>query len=690
MKKYTYLFYFLLFLNASNSQTFSGTTGIILDNGQNNDFIINVTGLSSTTLNNALGLVEVCMNISHSYDSDLNVFLIAPDGTTINLFSGIGADGDNFSTTCLNQTAPTSINTASPPFNGTFKPQETLGNINNQQNGNGIWKLRIRDTYPQDEGTVNSWNITFANNAQTPFVFTSSNLPIVIINTAGQEIQDEPSINATMKIIFNSQDAINTITDTPNNYNGNILIEYRGNYSQSLPQKPFKIETIDANNAELNTSLLEMPEEHDWVLIANYNDKVFVRNSMAYSIFTNMGHYATRHKYCEVVLNGNYQGVYLLMESIKRDSNRVNIAKLDPDENSGINITGGYILKNDYWNSQDSWLLNYHPIDHPEMDVNLVYEYPKPQNISPQQQSYIQTFINNFETALYSPNFASTTSGYSSFIDTESFIDYLIVNELARNNDGFKKSCFFNKDKDSQTTTAKLKAGPVWDFDWAWKNINECSIFAANDGSGWAHKINDCGPDVNSTGWYVRLLQDPNFQDALHCRWNYFRTNILSYQAITQYIDATALYLQQAQQRHFEKWGNLGVNTGTPEMEQDPATFEEQIIKFKNWIALRLAWLDENMPGNTNNCSLYLSENQKQAIKIYPNPALDYFAISLPKELQETPINLTISDLLGRTIKKITLPNTATTISTANLEKGTYLILITANNNSFSTKLIVQ
>ena len=143
MKKYTYLFYFLLFLNASNSQTFSGTTGIILDNGQNNDFIVNVTGLSSTTLNNALGLVEVCMNISHSYDSDLNVFLIAPDGTTINLFSGIGADGDNFSTTCLNQTAPTSINTASPPFNGTFKPQETLGNINNQQFGNLEFEIPI-------------------------------------------------------------------------------------------------------------------------------------------------------------------------------------------------------------------------------------------------------------------------------------------------------------------------------------------------------------------------------------------------------------------------------------------------------------------------------------------------------------------------------------------------------------------
>ena len=161
------------------------------------------------------------------------------------------------------------------------------------------------DTYAfADSGSVLSWNITFGANAATPFIFTTSNLPIIVINTNGGTIVDEPSINATMGIVDNGVGNINSVTDTPNNYNGNILIEYRGNYSQSLPQKPYKIETIDATNTSLDVSLLGMPEEHDWVLIASYNDKVFMRNALAYDLFTQMGHYASRHKYCEVVING--------------------------------------------------------------------------------------------------------------------------------------------------------------------------------------------------------------------------------------------------------------------------------------------------------------------------------------------------------------------------------------------------
>ncbi len=508
MKQIFTVFFLLLFITLTNSQTFSGTIGTVSDDGQPNDFTATISGLSSNQLNASLGLIQVCLDISHTYDSDLNVYLIAPDGTTINLFSGIGGGDDNFSNTCLNQSATNSINTAVAPFTGTFKPQETIGNCNNNQNGNGVWKLRIIDTYAQDEGIVNSWSITFGSNATTPFVFTSSNLPIVIINTGGAQIANEPPINATMGIINHGLGNLNSVTDIPNDFNGNITIESRGAYSQSLPQKPYKITTVDTESAELNVSLLGMPEEHDWNLIANYNDKVFMRNKLAYQVFTDMGHYAARNQYCEVVVNGIYQGIYLLMESIKRDNNRVDIAKLETTENTGIDLTGGYILKNDYWTTENSWQTQFQPIDHPELDVHLVYDYPKPDNITTQQQDYIKNFINEFETALYGLNFTDPNQGYAKYIGVNSFIDYLIINELARNNDGFKKSSYFHKNKDSTTAIAKLNAGPVWDFDWAWKNINECSIFAATDGSGWAHQVNDCSPDVNSPGWYVRLLQD--------------------------------------------------------------------------------------------------------------------------------------------------------------------------------------
>lgn len=689
MKQKFTLFFFLLFITLTNSQTFSGTVGTVSDDGQPNDFTATVSGLSSNQLNASLGLIQVCLDISHTYDSDLNVYLMAPDGTTINLFSGIGGGDDNFTNTCLNQSATNSINTAVAPFTGTFKPQETLGNCNNNQNGNGVWKLRIIDTYAQDEGIVNSWSITFASNATTPFVFTSSNLPIVIINTGGVQIANEPPINATMKIINNGEGNLNSVTDIPNDFNGNITIEFRGAYSQSLPQKPYKIKTVDTENAELNVALLGMPEEHDWNLIANYNDKVFMRNKLAYQVFTDMGHYAARNQYCEVVVNGIYQGIYLLMESIKRDNNRVDIAKLETTENTGIDLTGGYILKNDYWTTENSWQTQFQPIDHPELDVHLVYDYPKPDNITTQQQDYIKNFINEFETALYGLNFTDPNQGYAKYIDVNSFIDYLIINELARNNDGFKKSSYFHKDKDSTTAIAKLNAGPVWDFDWAWKNINECSIFAATDGSGWAHQVNDCSPDVNSPGWYVRLMQDTNFQNQFRCRWETLRTTILSNNALNNAIDANASYLSEAQTRHFEKWGNLGVNTGTPEIESDPATFEGQITKFKNWINLRLAWLDANIPGDANNCNLGTNTSfLKENYSLYPNPVSDKLYFSSHTFLPES---IEIFDASGKSIYKTNVLKSDSTINVASMANGIYYCkMLDGNAQTYIQKIVIM
>lgn len=672
----------VLFTSVFYCQTFSGSSGLISDNGTTNNFTATVSGLAENLTAN-YGLTQVCLTISHSYDSDLNVLLVSPSGVAVNLFSGVGGSGDNFTNTCLNQSAANSIITANAPFTGTFKPQETLGNINNGTGGNGVWTLRIVDTYPEDQGTVINWSVTFGANAAGPFVFSSSNLPIVIINTNGVAIPDDPKIDATMGIIYNGAGAVNHIGDTPGHFNGNIGIELRGNYSQSLPQKPYKFETRDAAGEELNVPLLGMPSEHDWCLIANYNDKVFMRNTMAYSLFSEMGHYATRSQYCEVVLNGNYQGVYMLMENIKRDNDRVDIAKLETTENTGLNVTGGYIIKNDYWETNDSWLLNYHPIDHPDLDVRLVYEYPKPEDMTAQQKTYIQTFINNFETALYGANYADPVNGYNKYIDTDSFIDYFIINELARNNDGFKKSCFFHKDIDTASGLSKLKAGPVWDFDWAWKNIPGCGLFDQTDGSGWAHRINDCGPDVNSPGWYIRLLQDTGFQDRLRCRWEYFRGTILSNAAIENYIDAHAAYLNESQARHFEKWGNLGLNTGTPEVEADATTFEAQISRFKNWIGQRLVWLDANIPGTINNCSLLATaENHfDNAIVLYPNPVKDNLTIETAGNAIE---KVEIFDMTGKAV----LQTKANTVSLSSLSNGMYLCKITTVNATIFVKKI--
>lgn len=645
------VFLFLPFLLPA--QTFNGTGGLISDDGNNNDFIIAVSGLNPSTLNSSFGLTGACLTMTHTWDSDMDVKLIAPDGTQIQLFTGVGGSGDDFTNTCFSQSASTNIVSGSPPFTGTFKPMGNLGDVNNGQNGNGNWILRCVDTYAQDQGNLLSWSITFGINPPVPFSFTHSNLPIVILNTNNQTIPNEPKIAAYMGIIYNGPSQINYMTDPHNHYAGDIGIERRGAFSNSLPQKPYNLETRLPNGLQLDTALLGMPSEHDWCLIANYNDKAFVRNTLAYKSFREMGHYAPRSEFVEVVLNGQYQGIYLLMEKIKRDNNRVNIARLDTFENSMPDISGGYIIKNDYWDASNSWLLNFNPIDHPTFPVHLVYYYPKPDVITPQQKTYIQNFINQYETVLYSSTYDHPTNGYVQYLSIISWLDYFLVNELARNVDGFKKSWYMHKERDG-LTPGKLKAGPVWDFDWAWKNIWDCSIFQQTNGSGWSHHINDCNPDVNSNGWYIRLMQDTIFQNKLKCRWTNHRMTMLDTAYMFNYIDSIALYLDSAQQRHYQKWGHLGLNSGAPEIGPIPTTFQGEVDALKNWIRLRITWLDNNIPGNLTGCSLIGMEEElkEKGWSIYPNPATHFVHIQFDEPLTQKH-TLRIIDLTGRVFMEL-------------------------------------
>ena len=512
-------------------------------------------------------------------------------------------------------------------------------------------------------------------------VFTSSNLPIIIISTNNVSIPDEPKIPGTMKIIDNGPGEINHITDPGNVYDGNIGIEIRGSYSASLPQKPYAVETRDITQNDTAVSLFGFPEESDWVLLANYNDKVFMRNALAFKLFNEMGQYASRTRFCEVTVNGIYQGIYVFGEKIKRDDGRVDIAKLDPDENSGEPLTGGYIFKIDYWDNQNSWKSPYHPIGHSDFDVHFVYYTPKPEEITTQQRNYIKDFVTTFESALYNP-----FGNYGIYMDKQSFIDYFLVNEVARNNDGFKKSFYFYKDRDG--IDKRINCGPVWDFDWAWKNIDECSIFANTDGSGWAYKVNDCYPDVNSPGWHVRLLQDTAFANELNCRWKLFRNDILNTDSLLNWVDYNASYLWQAQQRHYTRWPILGLNVGTPVIGSIPTTFQGEINDFKNWIQLRLNWLDANMPGSCYNILNTDFTKSKLLVTAFPNPASDHIFIELP--VQDNLAKLQVFSMSGKLmLVPFSFDNNLFELDVHTLQTGVYYARITSGNNDINTQKLV-
>jgi hypothetical protein len=361
-----------------------------------------------------------------------------------------------------------------------------------------------------------------------------------------------------------------------------------------------------------------------------------------------MGNYSVRTSLCEVMIDSAYKGIYVFCEKIKQDDGRVDIAKLTPADTAGDDLTGGYILEQNYWNEYNSFLSNYSPIDHPDFDVHFVYYYPKPDSIVGIQKSYIASFVDSLETALYSTEFDDPVTGYRKYLDVKSFIDYFLVNELSRNNDGFKKSVYFNKDKNSNDS--KLKAGPVWDFDWAWKNLYGCSIFENLDGSGWAHHINDCPTDNYSCGWYIRLLQDSTFVDELRCAYDNYRLTILDTAYIFSYIDSVENLVQNAQARHFQKWPILGISGPAPEAGNVATTYSGELDTLKAWIKLRLQWLDENLPGLCPNVSIGDDQRQvENTLYFYPNPGNGNFHFEGYIN-SDTPLQMCVFDLTGKMI----------------------------------------
>lgn len=441
--------------------------------------------------------------------------------------------------------------------------------------------------------------------------FQSSNLPIILIETNGQAIPNEPKITATMRIIDNGPGQINHLNDTPNHYDGFIGIELRGSSSLDLSdKKPYAVETRDAAGEDLDFPLLGMPEESDWVFMATYNDKSLIRDVLALELARRIMPWASRTRFVELVLNGSYEGIYIVVEKIKRDQNRVDISKLDADEIAGDDLTGGYIVKLDKSSGAPSegWQS---PFGLPSSSYYQI-EYPKLEDITPEQTSYIRDWITGFESVMASSEYDDTSNGYSQYIDIQSFIDFAIINEITKNVDGYRLSSFLYKDKDSDNNL--LHAGPVWDFNIALGNANYCG---GDTYYGWAIDFNDQCP---ADGWQIpfwwnRLWDTPSFRAQMQARWFELRAGAFSDAAIHGVVDSLFGVVQEAQVRNFQRWPILNVwvwpNVFCCGSYQEHANFLE------NWLDDRIEWLDGSMT------TLYLGEyipDEYFKPGVYPNP----------------------------------------------------------------------
>lgn len=666
----------------SHSQIFTGTGGSILNNGgQETYFNLNISGLANA--DSVFGLVAVTVDITHPAVEELEVSLISPNGFSVALSGVVSCSGSNFSnTTFQNGAAP--ITSTVAPYTGTFAPIGNLGRFNTGLSPNGTWKLYVKDFIAgANTGTLNSWSLQFGTSPVKPVILSSSNLPIVFLNTPNNTPLSDNDLVVNFAIVDNGTSR-NNVTDPRNGYNGKASCHLRGSSSMMFEKKNIKVELRDNSGALANVvSLLGMPAESDWILTSGYSDKTLLRNALTHNIFQQMGHYAPRFRFVELVLNGEYFGVYMLMEQVKRGKDRVNIKKITPVDNQFPYITGGYILQINRTDNPGYTSLM------PGVSTNSAtfyyqYNYPKSTEITSQQMAYIKAYTDSFETAVQAPNFADVNNGYRKYIEDGSFIDYFILTEMCKNPDGYRLSTYLYKD--NALDGGKLHIGPTWDYDISWHNCNYGNAF---DPQFWQYlNPNNSYP---APIWWTQFMNDQKFKDDLYCRYHTLRLSTLSNSTLYQYIDGMAATLAEAQQRNFRQFPILGTYVYPNPQAQAGASYTSELADLKQWVVARAGWMDSNIPGFCANIGFEEKKSDKDVFDVFPNPFSNSFSVKYTVS-KSSRVKVELYNLIGELIvssNETKAPGEYTQeIAAEKIKTGTYILKMDIDGKQSHRKII--
>ena len=479
-----------------------------------------------------------------------------------------------------------------------------------------------------------------------PVAFDNSNLPLVFINTNGKNIVSNSKIVCDMKTL-NNPSGLNFLTDTTFEFNGKIGIEIRGNSSATFPKKSYTVETRLDDTTNWNVPLLGLPKENDWVFHGPYPDKSLMRNALAYHLGNLTGKWSPRTRFFELYLNGNYQGVYTLVEKIKIDKNRMKLANLTAADTLGDAVTGGYVLKLDRpestdVNGRDYWVSPYKAWTNLKQTEYFLLQDPNGVDLHPKQFNYIKNCITDFENALYSDNYKDKVTGYLPKVDFRSFVDYYILTELSRNLDGYRISTFLHKDKDSKG--GKITMGPYWDYDISFGNAN---FFSAGQTAGWVIDGMGDGDGYAMPFWWQKFRLDPYFNAYLKVYWNEWTAKYLNTGYLNTFIDSCANVMIDAQKRNFQTWPILTVNVWPNNAV--PGSYAGEISYLKNWLSARITWMDSQIQAITDVPDQLTTVLAPMDLVAYPNPFVEQvnFKYLLTKGGR---IELSIHDLLGRTL----------------------------------------
>ncbi len=448
-----------------------------------------------------------------------------------------------------------------------------------------------------------------------------TNLPILFIDTSCGDttthaIHKDYRIGARMKII-NNANGINygdTVTHPSQtaDYEGWVAIRYRGESSfYWSDKKPFNFKTMytsDPNGEKRKTTILNMPKDNTWVLIG-VGDRSLLRDVLMFQLERPYFEYTPRCCYCEVVLDGIYYGVYVLAENIRKGEYRLNLC--DPGS-SGDALTGGYQLQIDRDN-EPFFTSKYLAVDslgrtYDEYnEIYIQYKHPDYNELLPEQMEYIQQRLNSMEDVLASDNFTNPETGYSKYLDTMSFIDQQLAQEVSGNVDGYRLSTNIYKRRDNVDPRFKTA---IWDFNLAFGNTDVVNAIGTDF---WRYQ-NSYLTGSNAFNkvpfWWMRLMEDPAYVTKLKERWAQYRQENFQTNHIEATIDSITSLLKQegALQRTITAWKFF-----------NSSTYDMEIDKVKNWILKRIAWMDEQLDYTPNSSITVVKKEMNKTIIGYYN-----------------------------------------------------------------------
>ena len=510
---------------------------------------------------------------------------------------------------------------------------------------------------------------TSAFRCKRQYFIDSVNFPLVMIETDGYGIPYKNiRVDAFMGIVDNGPGAYNKPGDLCNVYYGDVSIEVRGQSSSEFPKRSYRFELKDSEGEDLNAELLGMPSNDDWILFGPFQDKAQFRNPMVFDMARNFGKYQPRTRYCEVMLNGESVGLYSLMETVKRDNDRIDISRLGPEEIDGLDITGGYIMK----------------YDKPGGSLEIVY--PKEDVIVPEQEDYIRGYMTEYRETLYTDHFIDRNNGFRRYMNDTSLVDYMIMTELPKNCDGYMYSTYLFKDK-----AGKIIYGPMWDNDLSFGNTT------FQDGAttdGWHFEF-----DFGRTNIHIlRMLQDTAFVHLFQKRWAMARNSFLNTDSIMTYIDSTVSYLAEPVARNYYVWPLIDVNIWNSNYVS--VSYEDEINNIKNWMTDRLNWIDDHIEEIYYDIDYYPDLSPELTgnlgFEVFPNPFSDALTIEFSSS-EDLEIELNIYDISGQLhyaestfikegFSQISIENSAI----QQLVSGIYFLKVATKEGFVSTRKLIK